>query len=105
MNPMYDTSKLTDDELLERIGQANTFMHIQTELGHTPTVESIKHVLESLELERITRFQNQTTDEQKKKNPKALDAITLGELDFTPHPVYEDEDERRRASKIKRRRL
>ena len=39
--------------LLERIGQANTFMHIQTELGHTPTVESIKHVLESLELEHF----------------------------------------------------
>jgi len=105
MNPIYDPAALTDDELLEKIGKANAFMHIQSELGHTPTVDSIKHVLESLELERITRFQNQTTEEQKKKNPKSLDAITLGELDLTPHPVYEDEDERRRASKIKRRRL
>jgi len=105
MNPIYDTSKISDDDLIEKIGKAMTFKHLQTDLGHTPTVESIDYVLEALELERITRFQTQVAEEQSKKNPKALDPITLGELDPTPHPVFEDMDERKRASKIKRRRL
>lgn len=103
MNPIYDPAQLSDDELIEKIGQANVFLRQQTDLGHTPTIESIKHVVETLELERVTRFQNQVADEQKKKNPKALDAITLGELDLTPKPLFEDDGERKRASKIRRR--
>ena len=105
MHPFLDPRNLTDDEILEKIGEAYSFLHSQTLLGHDPTVLSIREVLSSLELEKQTRLEKLATDEHKKKNPKALDPITLGTLDPTPNPVFEDEWERNRIAKMRRRRL
>ena len=104
MHPFLDPRNLTDDEILEKIGEARYFLHVQTLLGHDPTVLSIKEVLSTLELEKQQRLEKLSEDEQKKKNPKSLDPITLGDLDPTPNPIFEDEEERRRIAKMRRRR-
>jgi hypothetical protein len=81
MHPFLDVSKLTDEEIIERLGKAYTFMNAQKALGHTPTVLSIMEVIQSLEDERSKRMANMMTDEFKRKNPKDLDPIELGKLE------------------------
>jgi hypothetical protein len=105
MHPFLDPRNLTDEEILEKIGEAHYFLHTQTLLGHDPTVLSIREVLSTLELEKYQRLEKLAADEHKKKNPKALDPITLGDLDPTPKPIFEDEEERRRITRMRRRRL
>lgn len=81
MHPFLDASKLTDEEIIERLGKAYTYMNEQKELGHSPTVLSIKEVIRSLEEERNTRMQKMIDDEYKRKFPKANDPIELGKLE------------------------
>lgn len=105
MQPMFDPSKLKDDELLSRIGQANAYLYMQTQLGHDSAVDSIKDTIAILENERKHRMQLQITTEQLKKYPNALNPVTLGEIDATPKPIFHDDEERKRVSKIRRRRI
>ncbi len=56
-------------------------MNAQISLGHTPTVQSIKEVIESLEFERQSRLSRQSDTEYKKKFPKANEPIELGKLE------------------------
>lgn len=108
MHPIYDPSKLTDDELLSRLGQAHGYLHMQHQLGHDSAVDSIKETIRALDEERQSRFRRQTTEEQLKKTtgtPDASSTIILGELDTIAKPAFIDEDERARSSKIRRRRL
>lgn len=81
MHPFLDTSKLTDEEIIERLGKAYTFMNEQTALGHTPTVLSIKEVIQSLEGERAKRMQKLIDEESKRKNPTELNPIDIGKLE------------------------
>ena len=81
MHPFLDTSKLTDEEIIERLGRAYNFLNYQKSLGHVHTVESIKEVIESLELEKSKRYNDQVMSEMKKKNPKLNDPIELGKLE------------------------
>ena len=81
MHPFLDTSKLTDEEIIERLGKAYTFMNEQTALGHTPTVLSIKEVIQSLEGERTKRMQKLIDEESKRKNPTELNSIDIGKLE------------------------
>jgi hypothetical protein len=104
MHPFLDPRKLTDEEILEKIGKASYFLHTQTQLGHDPTVNSIKEVLSALELEKHQRLEDLATETNKKKNPKDLEPITLGELDPIPRPLFKDEAERKRIAKMRRRR-
>jgi hypothetical protein len=81
MHPFLDTSKLTDEEIIERLGKAYLFMNTQVALGHTPTVLSIKDVIQSLEDERSKRLQNLIDDEFKRKFPDDLKPIEIGKLE------------------------
>lgn len=81
MHPFLDVSKLTDEEIIEKLGKAYVHMNSQVALGHNPTVFSIKEVIQSLEDERRMRMQNRMDDEFKKKYPEDLKPIELGKLD------------------------
>ena len=81
MHPFLDVGKLTDEEIIERLGKAYLFMNAQVVLGHNPTVLSIKEVIQSLEDERNKRMQKMMDDEFKRKFPKANEPIELGKLE------------------------
>jgi hypothetical protein len=81
MHPFLDVSKLTDEEIIERLGKAYVHMNNQIALGHTPTVLSIKEVIQSLEDERRSRMQKIMFEETKKKYPKMDDPIEIGNLE------------------------
>jgi hypothetical protein len=81
MHPFLDVHKLTDEEIIERLGRAYTFMNSQVALGHSPTVFSIREVIQSLEGERSLRMQKMIDDEFKRKFPKVNDPIELGKLE------------------------
>ena len=81
MHPFLDVSKLTDEEIIERLGKAYLYMNYQVSLGHTPTVTSIKEVIQDLEDERHSRTQKSAEDEFKKKNPTDINAIDIGTVD------------------------
>ena len=81
MHPFLDVSKLTDEEIIERLGRAYTHMNHQISLGHSPTVLSIKEVIQSLEDERRSRMQKIMAEETAKKYPKMNDPIELGKLE------------------------
>jgi hypothetical protein len=80
MHPFLDVSKLTDEEIIERLGKAYTYMNAQISLGHNPTVFSIKEVIQSLEDERRLRMQTRMDDEFKKKYPDDMKPIELGSI-------------------------
>lgn len=81
MHPFLDTGKLTDEEIIERLGRAYVFMNAQTHLGHGPTVMSIQEVIFSLEDERRKRLDNNMNVEFQKKYPDSLSPIELGKLE------------------------
>lgn len=81
MHPFLDTKKLTDEEIIERLGRAYSFLNNQVALGHTATVVSIKEVIQSLEIERRERMQKISSEEQNKKNPYANKPLELGNLE------------------------
>lgn len=81
MHPFIDATNLTDEEIIERLGKAYSYMNYQVSLGHNPTVRSIKDVIQSLEDERFKRLNNTVTEETKKKFPNLDNPITLGELE------------------------
>jgi hypothetical protein len=81
MHPFLDVSKLTDEEIIERLGKAYTHMNYQIALGHSPTVLSIKEVIQSLEDERRSPMQKIMAEETKKKYPKMDEPIELGKLE------------------------
>jgi len=81
MHPFLDVSKLTDEEIIERLGKAYVYMNSQVSLGHNPTVFSIKEVIQSLEDERRLRMQNRMDDEFKKKYPEDLKPLEIGKID------------------------
>lgn len=81
MHPFLDASKLTDEEIIERLGKAYTYMNAQVSLGHNPTVFSIKEVIQSLEDERHDRQQRNMDEEFKKKFPDTNKPLELGKLE------------------------
>lgn len=81
MHPFLDVSKLADEELIERLGRAYTFMNAQIALGHNATVFSIKEVIKSLEDERRSRMQKNMDNEYNKKYPEISKPIVLGKLE------------------------
>ena len=81
MHPFLDVSKLTDEEIIERLGRAYTYMNAQAALGHNPTVHSIRDVIQSLEDERTKRMQNLIDEEQKRKFPNANKPIEIGKVE------------------------
>lgn len=81
MHPFLDVKKLSDEEILEKLGRAYTYMNQQVDLGHVPTVQSIKEVIETLEDERAQRFAKQSDEEHKKKFPDSLNPIEIGKVD------------------------
>ena len=81
MHPFLDVSKLTDEEIIERLGKAYSFMNYQVSLGHTPTVVSIKEVIQSLEDERRQRLVKTMDEEYNRKFPESNKPIELGKLE------------------------
>ena len=80
MNPLLDTSNLTDDEITEKLNKAYLYLNNQVQLGHNPTVFSIKEIIDTLEAERRKRYEKITDDEYKRKNPNYDKPIELGKL-------------------------
>lgn len=80
MHPFLDVSKLTEEEIIERLGKAYLYMTEQVALGHTPTVQSIKEIIQSLEDERRTRLEKNMDTEFKKKYPDSDKPIEIGKL-------------------------
>ena len=81
MHPFLDVSKLTDEQIIERLGKAYIFMNAQKALGHGPTVQSILEVIQSLENERQERMQRTMRSEFGKKYPDINIPIELGGLE------------------------
>lgn len=81
MHPFLDVAKLSDEEIIERLGRAYTFMNMQKDLGHSPAVLSIQEVIQSLEDERHKRMQKTMSDEFSKKYPTANAPIELGKIE------------------------
>lgn len=81
MHPFLDVTKLTDEEILERLGKSYTYMNQQVALGHNPTVQSIKEVIQALEDERRSRFSKSMADETLRKFPDMYAPIELGKVE------------------------
>jgi hypothetical protein len=81
MHPFLEVSKLSDEDIINRLGKAYAFMNYQTALGHNATVHSIKDVIQSLEDERENRMNKHMDEEYKRKYPTAMDPIDLGKID------------------------
>lgn len=81
MNPFLDVTKLTDEDIIDKLGKAYSFLNYQTQLGHMPTVKSIKEVIQTLEDERHSRMQRLISLENEKKYPSANKPIELGKLE------------------------
>lgn len=81
MHPFLDVGKLTDEEIIERLGKAYTYMNAQVALGHGPTVFSIREIIQDLEDERRHRLEKTMDEEFKKKYPNQSDPIELGKLE------------------------
>jgi hypothetical protein len=81
MHPFLDIKKLSNEDIIERLGRAYTYMNTQVSLGHTPTVHSIREVIQTLEDERQTRMQSVMSDEYNKKFPDINKPIELGKLE------------------------
>lgn len=81
MHPFLDVSKLTDEEITERLGKAYIYMNTQVALGHNPTVYSIKEVIQSLEDERRKRMIRNADEEYNRKFPESNKPIELGKLE------------------------
>jgi hypothetical protein len=81
MHPFLDVSKLTDEEIIEKLGKAYTYMNYQVAVGHNPTVHSIQEVIQSLENERASRLQKNIETEFSKKYPDADKPLELGKLE------------------------
>ena len=81
MHPFLDVSKLTDEEIIEKLGKAYGFMNSQVALGHNPTVMSIREVIQSLEDERQSRIELTRDLEYNKKYPEKDKPLEFGELE------------------------
>lgn len=81
MHPFLDASKLTDEEIIEKLGKAYIYMNQQVALGHDPTVLSIKEIIQTLEDERQSRLQKTMSEETARKFPNMHAPIELGKLD------------------------
>jgi len=81
MHPFLDVSKLSDEEIIERLGKAYVYMNAQVALGHNPTVLSIKEIIQSLEDERGQRMHRNMDEEYKRKFPDENKPIELGKLE------------------------
>lgn len=81
MHPFLDVSKLTNEEIIDKLGKAYVFMNTQSSLGHNATVHSILEVIQSLEDERQSRSAKTVDEEFKKKFPKHNAPIELGKLE------------------------
>jgi len=81
MHPFLDVSKLTDEEIIERLGKAYTYMNSQVSLGHAPTVVSIREVVQALEDERQVRLSRNMEEEFKRKFPKDGEPLEIGKID------------------------
>jgi hypothetical protein len=81
MHPFLDVNKLTDEEIIERLGKAYSYMNYQSSLGHNSATHSIKEIIQSLEDERNDRMGKRVDDEFKRKYPNDLAPIELGKLE------------------------
>lgn len=80
-HPFLDVGRLSDEEIVERLGKAYMYMNAQVSLGHTPTVASIKDVIQALEAERQQRIQAMMDEEQKRKYPDFNKPIDIGTIE------------------------
>lgn len=81
MHPFIDTSKLTDEEIIDRIGKAYNYMNAQAALGHKMTADSIREVINALEEEKKSRMLKSSLEEAKRKNLSSNNPIELGKIE------------------------
>jgi hypothetical protein len=76
-HPFIDTKSLSDEELIDKLKQANSYMNYEMSMGRIQTVESIRNVVIALETERANRQQDRQMQEAKKHTKPPLE---LGKL-------------------------
>lgn len=82
MHPFLDTSKLTDEEILEKLRVAYRVLSHQVAMGHEPTVKSINEIIDALEQEKSLRTEKMALEQrQKKEQEKGNPTIELGKLE------------------------
>ena len=81
MYPFLELTNLTDEQLLDKISKAQSYLRMQTGLGHVPTVNSISDLITALEIEYRSRQEKIITEASKKKNPDVLKSLNIGYLD------------------------
>lgn len=90
-HPLYDARKLTDDDLLDRIGKSRQYLNMQRRLGHTEAANSIESVITALEAEskrRIMLSNDLSAQKQKNKSNNPSDTIELGTISKDPDNEY-----------------
>lgn len=80
-NLIFDPAKLTDDQILEKLGKAYQYLSFQENLGHDSAVASITQTIIALDNERISRFQDSIEADIAHTNPNLLDPIELGTIE------------------------
>ena len=76
MHPFLDTSKLTDEEIMDKLKKAYLALQYHTSVGRNPTVQSIKEIIDALEMERQERTAKSRLEMQKKSSE-----IEIGKLE------------------------
>lgn len=79
MHPFLDLKNIPDDQLLDRLNKARTYLHFQSSMGHLPTVHSISDVINSLEEEIRERNYKRIHEGKHPENIKSH--IELGNID------------------------
>lgn len=81
MIPFLEVSKLSDEDIIDRLSKARQYRAYQHQMGHTPTVESIDAVIHALEEEQESRFQRRIREDAVKKNINPYQRIELGKME------------------------
>ena len=76
-HPFIDASELTDDELHENIRRCQRLLAQETYWGHARVTDSIRHALDTYELELQERLVKRKHDEEVAKQPDGT--INIGE--------------------------
>lgn len=76
-HPFIDTKSLSDEELIDKLKRATSYMNYEMSMGRIQTVESIRNIVIALDTERANRQLDRQIQESKKHTKPPLE---LGKL-------------------------
>lgn len=96
-HPFIDAAELTDDELQDNIRRCQRLLAQETYWGHGRVTDSIRHALDTYEIEFQERMIRRKHDDEVAKNPDGT--VNIGEI----YGDVEDYDEEKHTTvKVKR---